>query len=72
MRRIFGPKRDEVTGDLSKVRNWELNDLCCSSDIIQVIKSRIMKWAVHVARMGEARGAYRVLVWKETTWKTLA
>ena len=62
LRGVFGPKRDEVTGEWRKLHNWELNDLYSSSNIIQVIKWRKMKSAEHVARMGETRGAYRVLV----------
>ena len=60
--RIFGPKRDEVTGEWRKLHNEELNDLYCSSSIVRVIKSGL-KWAGHVARMGR-RNAYRVLVGK--------
>ena len=60
--KIFGPKRDEVTGDLRRLHNEELNDLYCSPNIVRVIKSRRMRRAGHVARMGERRGAYRVLV----------
>ena len=63
-RRIFGPKRDEVTGEWRKLRNEELNDLYCSPDIVRVIKSRRMRWAGHVVRMGEGTGVYRVLVGK--------
>ena len=62
LRRLFGPKRDEVTGEWRKLHNEELNDLYCSPSIVRVIKSRRMKWAGHVACMGERRGAYRVLV----------
>jgi hypothetical protein len=62
LRKIFRPKRDEVTGEWRKLRNVELNDLCSLPNIIRVIKSRRMKWTGHVARMGESRGAYRVLV----------
>ena len=61
LRRIFGPKRDEVTGDWRKLHNEELNDLYCSSNFVRVIKKRI-RWAGHVARMGEKSGVYRVLV----------
>ena len=60
----FGPRRDNVTGDWRKLRNEELNDLYSSPNIVWVIKSRIMRWAGHVARMGEKRGIYRVLVGK--------
>jgi len=62
LRRIFGPKRDEVTGEWRKLRNEELNDLYSSPNIVRMIKSRRMRWAGHVARMGERRGVYRVLV----------
>ena len=75
LRRIFGPKRDDVTGEWRKLHNEELNDLYCSSNIIRVIKSRLMRWAGHVARMGDRRGAYRVLAGKpegKSTWKTQA
>ena len=61
---IFGSKRDEVTGEWRKLHIEELNDLYCSPNIVRVIKSRRMRWAGHVARMGKRRGAYRVLVGK--------
>ena len=64
LRRIFGPRRDEVTGEWRRLHNEELNYLYSSSNIVRVIKSRRMRWAGHVARMGEERGAYRVLVGK--------
>ena len=64
LRRIFGPKRDEITGEWRKLHNEELNDLYCSHNSVRVIKSRRMKWAGRVARMGEGRGVYRVLVGK--------
>jgi len=64
LRRIFGPKWDEVTGEWRKLHNEELNDLYCSPNTIRVIKSRRMRWAGHVARMGERRGVYRGLVGK--------
>jgi hypothetical protein len=60
--RIFGPKRDEATGEWRRLHNEELNELYSSPNIIRVIKSRRMRWARHVARMGEKRGAYRILV----------
>jgi hypothetical protein len=63
-RRIFGPRRDEVMGEWRRLHNEELNDLYCSPNIVRVIKSRRMRWAGHVARMGEERGVYRVLVGK--------
>ena len=62
--RIFGPKRDEVTGEWRKLHNEELNDLYCSPSIVRVIKSRRMRWVGHVARIGERRGLYMVLVGK--------
>jgi hypothetical protein len=61
---IFGPKRDEVTGELRKLHNEELRDLYSSPSIIRIIKARRMRWADHVARMGEKRNAYRLLVGK--------
>jgi hypothetical protein len=63
MRRIFGPNRDEVTGEWRKLHNAELNDLYLPN-ILLVIKSRRIRWAGHVARMGERSGVYRVLVGK--------
>jgi len=62
LRRIFGSNRDEVTGERRKLHSEELNNLYCSPHIIGVIKSRRMRWSGHVARMGERRGVYRVLV----------
>jgi hypothetical protein len=64
LRRILGPKRDEVTGEWRKLHNEELKRLYSSPSIVRVIKSRRMRWAGHVARMGEGRGVYRVLVGK--------
>ena len=64
LRRIFGPKRDEVTWEWRKLHNEEINDLYCSPNIVRVIKSRRMRWAGHVARMGERGGACRILVGK--------
>ena len=63
LRRIFGPERDEVTGEWRKLHNEELNFLY-SPNIVRVIKSRIMRWVGHVARTGERRGVYTVLVGK--------
>jgi hypothetical protein len=62
LRRIFGPKRDEVTGEYRKLHNKELRDLYSSPSIIRIIKSRRMRWAGHVARMGEKTIDY----WWET------
>jgi hypothetical protein len=64
LRRIFGPKWDEVTGEWRKMHNEELLNFYSSPDIIRQIKSRRMRWAGHVARMGEERNVYRVLVGK--------
>jgi len=64
LRRIIGPRRDEVTGEWGRLHNEELNDLYSSPNIVWVIKSRRMRWAGHVAHMGEERGVYRVLVGK--------
>jgi hypothetical protein len=64
LRRTFGPKRNEVTGEWRKLHNEELLNLYSSPTIVRVIKLRRMRWAGHVARMGERRGVYRVLVWK--------
>jgi hypothetical protein len=62
LRRIFGPKRDEVTGGWRKLHNEELHGLYSSPNIVRVIQSRRMRWAGHVARIGEVRGAYNILV----------
>jgi hypothetical protein len=64
-RKIFGPKRDEVTGEWRKLHNEELHDLYSSPNIIIVMKARRMRWAGHVARMREKRNAYRLLVGKQ-------
>ena len=64
LRRIFGRKRDEVTVEWRKLHNEELNNLYSSPNIVRVIKSRRMRWAGHVACMGEGRVVYRVLVGK--------
>ena len=63
-RRIFGPRKDEVTRECRKLRNEELNDLYSSPNTLRVIQSRRMRWANHVARIRERRGVYRVLVGK--------
>jgi len=62
MRRIFVPKRDEVTREWRKLHNDELNDLYCSPNFVRVIKSKIMRWAGQVACMGDRKGVYRVSV----------
>jgi hypothetical protein len=64
LRRIFGPKRVEVTGEWRKLHSEELHHLYSSPDIIRKVKSRRMRWAGHVARMGEERKVYKVLVGK--------
>jgi len=64
LRRIFGPRREKVTGEWWRLHNEELNGLYSSPNIVRVIKSRRMRWAGHVTRMGEERGVYRVLVGK--------
>ena len=64
LRRIFGPRRDRVTGEWRKLHNEGLNDLYCSPNIVRVIKSRRMSWVGHVARMEEGRGVHKVLVGK--------
>ena len=64
LRRIFGSQRDEVTGEWRKLHDEELIDPYSSTNVIWVIKSRRIGWAGHVARMGERRGVYRVLVGK--------
>jgi len=64
LRRTFGPKRDEVIGEWRKLHNEELYDLCCSPNIVRVIRSRRMRLAGSVARVEEMGGAYRVLVGK--------
>jgi hypothetical protein len=64
VRRIFGPKRDEVLGEWRKPHNKEIRDLYSLPSIIRIIKSMSMRWAGHVARMGEKRNTYRLLVGK--------
>jgi len=64
LRRVFGSKRDEVTGEWRKLHNEELRDLYSLPIIVRVVKSRRMRWAGHVARMGKGRGVHRVLVGK--------
>jgi len=64
LRRVFGPKRDDVTGEWRKLHNEELSDLCSLPNIVRVVKSRRMRWAGRVARMGKGRGVHRVLVGK--------
>jgi len=62
LRRAFGPKRDEVTGEWKKLNNEELRDLYSLPNIVRVVKSRRMRWVGHVTRVGEGRGVHRVLV----------
>jgi hypothetical protein len=64
LKRVFGSKRDEVTGEWRKLHNEELSDLFSLPNIVRVVKSRRMRWVGHVARMVEGRGVYRVLVGK--------
>jgi hypothetical protein len=64
LRKIFGPMRDEVTREWSKVQNEELSDMCSTPNFVRVLTSRRMRWAEHVARMGENRSADRILVGK--------
>ena len=64
LRGVFGPRRDEVTGEWKKLHNEELTDLYSLPNIVWVVKSRRMRWAGHVARMGEGRGVHRVLMGK--------
>jgi hypothetical protein len=71
LRRIFGAKRDEVSGEWRKLHTEELYDLYCLPNIFRMIKSRRMRWAEKVARMGERRQVYRVLVGKPEGKKQL-
>ena len=64
LRRVFGPKRDDVIVEWRKIHNEELSDMYSLPKIVRVVKSRRMRWTGHVARMGEGRGVYRVLVGK--------
>ena len=71
LRRIFGPRRDEVTGEWRRLHNEEINDLYSSTNIVRVTKSRRMRWAGYVAHVGEKRRVYRVLVGKPEGRKPL-
>jgi len=71
LRRIFGPKRDEVTGEWRKLHNEELNDMYCSPNIVQAMKSRGIRWTGQVAHMRQRRSVYRVLVGKPEGKKPL-
>ena len=62
LRRVFGPRRDEVTGEWRKLHNEDFRDLYSLPNIVRVVKSKRMRWAGHVSRMGEGRGVHRVLV----------
>ena len=64
LRGVFGPKRDEITGEWRKLHNGEFSDLYSLPNIVRVVKSRRMRWAGNVTRMGEGRGVHRVLVGK--------
>jgi hypothetical protein len=64
LRRVFGPKRDEVTGEWRKLHSKKLSDLYSLPSIVRVVKSRRIRWAGHGGRMGEGRGVHRVLVGK--------
>jgi hypothetical protein len=71
LREVFGPKRDEVTGEWRQLHNEELNDMYSLPNIVRMVKSRRIRWARHVARMGEDRCVYRVLVGKPEGKKPL-
>jgi hypothetical protein len=71
LRKIFGPKRDEVTGGWRNLHNEELHNLYSSPSIIRMINSRRMRWAGHIARMGKRRNAYRILVGKPERRRSL-
>jgi hypothetical protein len=71
LRRVFGPKRDEVKGEWRKLHNEELNDLYSLPNIVRMVKSRRMRWAGHVARLGEDRGVHSVLVGKSEGKRSL-
>jgi hypothetical protein len=71
LRRIFGPQRDEVVGGWRKLHNEELRDLYSSPIIIRIVMSKRMRWVGHVARMGEKRNTYRLLVGKSEGKRTL-
>ena len=71
LRRIFGPRRGEVTGECRRLHNEELNDLYSSPNLVRVIKPRRMRWAGHVARMGEEREVYRVYRREGNHWGDL-
>ena len=64
LRKIFGPKRDEVAGEWIRLHSEELYDLFSLPNIIRVIKSRVMRWAEHVASMGQRRGTFKVMMWR--------
>ena len=72
LRRIFGPKRNKVIGEWRKLHNEELNTLYSSPNIVRVIKSRRIRWAGYVARVGERKGVYRVLMGKPEGKRPLA
>ena len=71
LERLYGPKREQVTGELRRLHHEQLYDLYSLPDIIRVTKSRRMRWEGHIVRMGNMRGAYRVLVGKPEGTKPL-
>ena len=71
LRRIFGPRRDEVTGEWRRLHNEELNDLYSSPNIVRMIKSRRMRWAGHVTHMNEESGVYGALLGELEGWRPL-
>jgi hypothetical protein len=69
LRKVFGPKKEEVKGNCGKLHNVELYDLCSLTNIVHVIQPARMRWTGHVARVGDRRSANRVLVGKQASWK---
>jgi len=69
LRKVFGPKKEEVKGDCGRLHNVELYDLCCLTDFVRVIQPARMRWTGHVARVRDRRSANKVLVGKQASWK---